>query len=145
MDIDFGTTSADEAEAMEVDEAPTSRDWRVQYLDWIIRGVLPSNRAQARRLARRAKSFVLINDALYKRSPSGVMQRCIPVPEGKELIRDIHAGICGHHAVPGTLGGRGRGNVDRRGSTFVRLARPVPRLDQPRGATLGPRTGATRR
>ena len=26
MNIDFGTTSADEAEAMEVDEAPTSRD-----------------------------------------------------------------------------------------------------------------------
>ena len=33
MDIDFGTTSADEAEAMEVDEAPAARDWRVQYLD----------------------------------------------------------------------------------------------------------------
>ena len=33
MDIDVGTTSADEAEAMEVDEAPTSRDWRIQYLD----------------------------------------------------------------------------------------------------------------
>ena len=25
MDIDFGTTSADEAEAMEVDEAPTRK------------------------------------------------------------------------------------------------------------------------
>ena len=29
MDTNFGTTSADEAEAMEVDEAPTSRDWRI--------------------------------------------------------------------------------------------------------------------
>src|SRR6185436_18567432 len=70
MDIDFETTSVDEAEAMEVDEAPTSRDWRAQYLDWMVRGVLPSNRAQARRLARRAKSFVLIDNGLYKRSPS---------------------------------------------------------------------------
>ena len=74
MDTDFGTTSADEAEAMEVDEAPTSRDWRIQYLDWMIRGILPSNRAQARRLARRAKSFVLIDDALYKRRPSSIMK-----------------------------------------------------------------------
>ena len=96
MDIDFGATSANEAEAMEVDEAPTSRDWRVQYLDWMIRGVLPSNHAQARRLARWAKSFVLIDNELHKRGPSGVLQRCIPIPEGKELIRDIHAGICGH-------------------------------------------------
>ena len=52
MDIDFETSSMDEAEAMEIDEAPASRDWCTQYLDWMIRGVLPSNRAQARRLAR---------------------------------------------------------------------------------------------
>ena len=74
MDIDFETTSVDEGEAMEVDETPTLRDWRVQYLDWMIRGVLPSNRAQARRLARWAKSFVLIDNELHKRSPSGVLQ-----------------------------------------------------------------------
>ena len=69
----------------------------------MIRGILPSDRAQARRLARRAKSFVLIDDELYKRSPSGVLQCCIPIPEGNELIRDIHAGIYGYHAAPRTL------------------------------------------
>jgi hypothetical protein len=105
MDIDFGTSSADEAEAMEIDEAPTSQDWRAQYLDWMIRGVLPSNCAQAWCLARWAKSFILIDHELYKRSPSGILQRCIPIPEGKELIRDIHAGVCGHHAAPRTLVG----------------------------------------
>ena len=79
------------------------QDWRVQYLDWMVRGILPSKRAQAQCLARWAKSFVLINNELYKRSPSGVLQRCIPIPKGKELIRDIHAGVCGHHAAPRTL------------------------------------------
>ena len=48
---------------------------------------------------------ILIDNELHKCSPSGVLQRCIPAPEGKELIRDIHAGICGHHAVPRTLVG----------------------------------------
>ena len=66
----------------------------------MIRGVLPSNRAQAR-----ARSFVLIDNELYKRSPSGVLQQCIPIPEGKELICDIHAGTCGQHAAPRTLVG----------------------------------------
>ena len=33
MDTDFETTSVDEAEAMEIDEAPPPRDWRTQYLD----------------------------------------------------------------------------------------------------------------
>jgi len=64
MDIDFGTSSADEAEAIEIDEAPNSQDWRIQYLHWMIRGVLPSNRALVWRLARRAKSFVLIDNEL---------------------------------------------------------------------------------
>jgi hypothetical protein len=105
MDIDFETSSTDETEAMEIDEAPTLQDWCAQYLDWMIRGILPSDRAQARCLARRAKSFVLIDDGLYKHSPSGVLQRCIPIPEGKELIRDIHAGTCGLHAAPRTLVG----------------------------------------
>ena len=105
MDTEADTSSADEAEAMEIDEAPSPRDWHTQYLDWMIRGVLPSDRAQARHIARRVKSFVLVDDELYKRSPSGILQRCIPIPEGKELIRDIHAGICGQHAAPRTLVG----------------------------------------
>ncbi|XP_039787066.1 uncharacterized protein LOC120653375 [Panicum virgatum] len=105
MDTETEISLADEAKVMEIDEAPPSQDWRAQYLDWMIRGVLPSDRAQARRIARRAKSFILIDDELYKRSPSGVIQRCIPIPEGKKLIRDIHAGICGDHAAPRTFMG----------------------------------------
>ena len=36
MDTDFETSSMDEAEAMEIDEAPTSQDWLTQYLNWMI-------------------------------------------------------------------------------------------------------------
>jgi transposase InsO family protein len=37
--------------------------------------------------------------------PFGILQRCIPIPHGRQLIRDIHAGVCGHHAAPRTLVG----------------------------------------
>jgi hypothetical protein len=50
-----------------------------------------------------AKSFTLIDGELYKRTASGVLQRCIPIPQGCELLRDIHAGVCGHHAASRTL------------------------------------------
>jgi transposase InsO family protein len=69
------------------------------------RGELPSDRSEARRIARMAKSFALVDDELYKRAASGILQRCVPIPEGSELLRDIHAGICGHHAAPRTLVG----------------------------------------
>jgi hypothetical protein len=52
-----------------------------------------------------AKSFTLVDGELYKCATTGVLQRCVPIPQGRELLRDIHAGVCGHHAVPRTLVG----------------------------------------
>jgi transposase InsO family protein len=52
-----------------------------------------------------AKSFTLVDGELYKCTASGVLQRCVPIPQGRELLRDIHAGVCGHHAAPRTLVG----------------------------------------
>jgi hypothetical protein len=52
-----------------------------------------------------AKSFTLVNGELYKRAASSILQRCIPIPQGRELLRDIHAGVCGHHEAPRTLVG----------------------------------------
>jgi hypothetical protein len=67
----------------------------------------PPDRAEARRLARRAKSFVLLGDEkeLYHRSPSGILERCISIAEGQELLREIHSGACGHHTTPRALVG----------------------------------------
>jgi hypothetical protein len=95
----------DEAEAMETEPAPCTKDWRTKYLAWIDRGELPPDRSEARRIARMAKSFTTIDDELYKRAASGVLQRCIAIPQGHELIRDIHVGVCGHHAALRTLVG----------------------------------------
>jgi transposase InsO family protein len=52
-----------------------------------------------------ARSLTLIDGKLYKRAALGVLQRCVPIPQGRELLRDIHAGVCGHHAAPRTLVG----------------------------------------
>jgi hypothetical protein len=38
-------------------------------------------------------------------APSGILQRCISVAQGQELLREIHSGACGHHATPRTLVG----------------------------------------
>jgi hypothetical protein len=103
--------SAPEGEALRVEEerngVPPNRDWQTPYLQYLHRGELPLDRAKARRLARRAKSFVLLGDRkeLYHRSPFGILQRCIPIAEGQELLQEIHSGACGHHAAPRALVG----------------------------------------
>jgi ribonuclease HI len=59
-------------------------NWQAPYLEYLLRGELPLDKAEARRLVRRAKSFVLLGDEkeLYHRSPSGILQQCISVAEG---------------------------------------------------------------
>jgi hypothetical protein len=57
---------AGEAEAMDTDPAPRAEDWRAKYLAWMDRGELPSDRSEARCIARMAKSFTLIDGELYK-------------------------------------------------------------------------------
>jgi ribonuclease HI len=83
------------------------QNWQTPYLQYLHQGELPLDRAEARRLARRAKSFVLLGEEkeLYHRSPSGILQRCISTTEGQELLREIHSGACGHHAAPQALVG----------------------------------------
>jgi ribonuclease HI len=85
-------SSAPEGEALRVEEerngVPPNRDWQTPYLQYLHRGELPLDQVEARRLARRAKSFVLLGDVkeLYHRSSSGILQRCISIAEGQELL-----------------------------------------------------------
>ena len=73
------------------------------YLDYLLYEALLTDKMKARRLMRHAKSFVLIEGELYKRSHTGILQRCIPIEQGKRLLSDIHGGIYGHHAASRTL------------------------------------------
>jgi ribonuclease HI len=104
-------SSATEGEVLRVEEerngVTSNRNWQTPYLQYLHRGELPPDKAEAQRLARRAKSFVLLGDEkeLYHRSLSGILQRCISITEGQELLQEIHSGACGHHAAPRALVG----------------------------------------
>jgi len=112
---DPNDSTAQEQEAMDIEPEPPapddSPDWRYHLLQRLVDGTLPSDQAEARQVARRAKTFVLLDGEMYKRSPSGVLMRCIPRQEGVKLLQDIHSGACGHHAAPPTL----VGNAFRKG------------------------------
>ena len=95
---------------MELEEDPAVEsdppdDWRTLYLDYLLHDTLPVDKTEARWLAHRAKSFVLVEVELYKRSHIGILQLCIPSEQGRLLLSDIHGGVCGHHAAPRTLVG----------------------------------------
>jgi hypothetical protein len=101
-------------------------NWRIPYLDHLIRGDLPLDKIEAQRIARRAKSFVIFGDSreLYRRSPTGVLQRYITNEQGRNLLNDLHSGGCGHHAAPRTL----VGNAFRQGFYWPTVVSDVVKL-----------------
>jgi ribonuclease HI len=91
--------SAPEGEALRIEEERNgvmpNRNWQTPYLQYLHRGELPLDRAEARRLARRAKSFVLLDDEkeLYHRSPSGILQRCISITKVRSYCKKYTRGL----------------------------------------------------
>jgi ribonuclease HI len=79
-------------------------DWRQPFINYIREQKVPSDKNMAEQLIRRAKSYVLVGEKLYKRgASSGVLMKCVPREEGKGILEEIHKGVCGNHASSHTL------------------------------------------
>jgi hypothetical protein len=83
-------------------------DWREAFIDFIRDQKLPAGidarSAEAARVMRRSKGFVLVNSKLYRRGArSGVLMKCVTKEEGCDILREIHEGVCGNHVASRTL------------------------------------------
>jgi hypothetical protein len=79
-------------------------DWRQPFIDYICKQKVPTDKNLAEQLIRRAKSYVLVGDKLYRRgASSGVLKKCVPPEEGNGILEEIHKGVCGNHASSRTL------------------------------------------
>jgi hypothetical protein len=86
-------------------------DWREAYIDFIRYQRLPAGidakSAEAARVIRRSKGFVLVDSKLYRRGArSGVLMKCVMKEDGYDILREIHEGVCGNHAASRTLVGK---------------------------------------
>ncbi|XP_051225799.1 uncharacterized protein [Lolium perenne] len=77
--------------------------WTKPYLEYLIDQKLSKDEVLARQIIRRAKSYTIIDGQLYKRSTTGIFQKCVSNEEGIAILREIHLGDCGHHAAPRSL------------------------------------------
>ena len=73
--------------------------WTEPFMAYINRQELPKDQTEARCIVRRSKAYKVHEGELYKKSATGVLQRCISEEEGRQLLAEIHAGLGGHHAV----------------------------------------------
>nr|XP_020160200.1 uncharacterized protein LOC109745487 [Aegilops tauschii subsp. strangulata] len=72
-------------------QAPT---WARHIVHYVQTGELPEEQEEAERVARSASTCEFVDDTLYRRRPNSVKLKCICWEEGKELLAEIHKGMC---------------------------------------------------
>ena len=91
-----GAPTAEEVPIVLVAE-PQAPTWARHIVRFLQTGELPSNQDEAERVARRASMYQFVDNMLYRRRPNGVKLKCICREGGKELLAEIHRGMCGSH------------------------------------------------
>jgi hypothetical protein len=73
-------------------------DWWKPITDYLRLRIMSDGETETRRLAHRAKGYLIHDNELYRQNITGILQWCVPLEEGKALLLNIHEGICRHHA-----------------------------------------------
>ena len=61
-------------------------------------GHFPQDVEEVRKIRKRAATFTILNDTLYKRGFSMPYLKCVNKEEAKYILKEIHKGVCGDHA-----------------------------------------------
>jgi hypothetical protein len=71
--------------------------WRAPILAYLHHHYEADNSIELTRMQKRVKAYQIIGDELYKTSVTGPLHHCLSKDEGKELLTQIHSGVCGGH------------------------------------------------
>jgi ribonuclease HI len=100
-DVFFETIKAPSVELLEravLNISPVySEDWRTEIMSFLQGNFLSDNEAYNKRIEARARPYVIIEGELYKRGVCSLLLKCLSRAEGIELMKEIHAGLCGSH------------------------------------------------
>ncbi|XP_074376926.1 uncharacterized protein LOC141718440 [Apium graveolens] len=72
-------------------------NWIKVYKDYLQLIEKPKNNNEARTLRMKALRFTVIDDELFKKSSTGLLQRCLRKHKAGMVLRDVHEGECGNH------------------------------------------------
>ncbi|XP_043806645.1 uncharacterized protein LOC122721793 [Manihot esculenta] len=84
-------------------EIEKRRNWMTPYLEYLEKGKLPEDKAEAKKIAARAANYQTLRGTLYRRGKSSSWLRCVGPEKATRVMEEIHQGICGAHEGVGTL------------------------------------------
>jgi hypothetical protein len=74
-----------------------SEDWRTEIISFLQGNCLSDDEAYNKRMEARTRPYVVIEGELYKHGVRSPLLKCLSRAEGIELMKEIHAGLCGFH------------------------------------------------
>jgi ribonuclease HI len=100
-EVFFETIKAPSVELMEravlVISPVHSEDWRTEIISFLQGNCLSDDKAYNKRIEARTRPYVIIEGELYKHGVCSPLLKCLSRVEGVELMKEIHAGLCGSH------------------------------------------------
>ncbi|XP_076931820.1 uncharacterized protein LOC143597109 [Bidens hawaiensis] len=76
------------------------KSWMKPIINYLARGILPQNKAEAWKIGHKALNYTIQGDILYMRSYLGPLLRCVDPQDANYMLREIHEGTCGVHEGP---------------------------------------------
>jgi ribonuclease HI len=74
-----------------------SEDWRTEIISFLEGNCLSDDEAYNKRMEARTRPYVIIEGESYKHGVCSPLLKCLSRNEGQELMKEIHAGLCGAH------------------------------------------------
>jgi hypothetical protein len=72
-------------------------NWRTKIVSFLQGNCLSDDEVYNKRMEARARPYIIIEGELYKQGVCSPLLKCLSRTKGQELIKEIHAGLCGAH------------------------------------------------
>jgi hypothetical protein len=103
-----------------------SKDWRTEIISFLQGNCLSDDEVYNKRMEARTRPYVIIKGELYKHGVCSPLLKCLSRTEGQELMKEIHADLCGSHIGSRPL----LGKVFRQGFYWPKASSEVADLVQ---------------
>jgi ribonuclease HI len=74
-----------------------SEDWRTEIISFLQGNCLSDDDVYNKRMEARTRPYIIIEGELYKHGVCSPLLKCLSRTEGIELMKEIHAGLCGSY------------------------------------------------
>ncbi|GJW46431.1 reverse transcriptase domain-containing protein [Tanacetum coccineum] len=98
-------------------------NWMTPIREYLRSRALPDDPQKARKLCIKAPLYKMMEEKMYRRSYLSLWLRCVGPMQAKNIIKEVHEGLCGMHS--GLRFGRPQVIISDNGKQFVEGTFPV--------------------